>query len=163
MRNLPVILFCLLAMIPFGLQAAGGSSSSSSDSDESAKSHGYSDTSKSMSAAQTYIAAEQFEKAVAELQKEVVRDPDDADAWNLLGFSLRKSGHYPQAEAAYTRALAIDPKHIEAMEYMGELYLTLDKPEKTRALLERMSELCIFNCEDRDMLKKALDAYEAKQ
>ena len=109
-----------------------------------------------------YIEEENFLKAIAQLQKEVSRKPDNADAWNLLGFSLRKQGEYGAAETSYEKALSIDPKHTGAMEYMGELYLTLDKPEKSKALLADLNRLCAFNCKDRDALKAAIAAYEAK-
>ena len=115
-----------------------------------------------MRMAASYIAEENFLKAIAQLQKEVSRKPDNADAWNLLGFSLRKQGEYGAAETAYEKALSIDPKHTGAMEYMGELYLTLNMPEKSKALLVDLNRLCAFNCKDRDALKAAIAAYEAK-
>ena len=154
--------FAILVLMPLSVNAAGTSSSSSSSSSDASNDNGYSYTTYGMRMAASYIEDGSFTKAISQLNKEVERRPDDADAWNLLGFSLRKSGNYQDAEKAYTKALNIDPKHTRAMEYMGELYLTLDMPDKTKALLDRLNDLCSFNCKDRDMLKKALAAYEAK-
>ena len=88
--------------------------------------------------------------------------PENADAWNLTGYANRKLGDFPQSEAAYEEALRLDPKHTRAMEYMGELYLTLDELDKAEALLKRLNKLCYFNCKDRDLLKKAIAAYKAQ-
>ena len=55
------------------------------------------------------------------LRKAVVKDPGSADAWNLLGFSTRKQEKLKEAEEYYLKALAIDSKHIGAMEYLGIL------------------------------------------
>ena len=41
------------------------------------------------------------------------------------GFASRKLGDYAASEVAYDKALAIDPKHKGALEYKGELFLTL--------------------------------------
>lgn len=172
MRTLLSFCFAVIIFTPLTLHAAGSSSSDSSSSSESTYSSdddsssssdgGYSYTTYGMRMAANYISDENFDKAIAQLKKETSRTPDNADAWNLLGFSLRKTGLYEEAEAAYTKALEIDPKHTRAMEYMGELYLTLDMPEKTKALLGKLNALCVFNCKDRDLLKKALADYEAK-
>ena len=91
------------------------------------------------------------------------KQPDHADAWNLLGYSARKSGDFKTAESAYTKALEIDPNHTQAMEYMGEMYLTLKQPEKAEMLLGRLNKLCSFNCIDRDSLKMAIKKYKAAQ
>ena len=40
------------------------------------------------------------------------------------------------------------------------MYLSLKQPEKAQALLERLNKLCMFNCKDRDMLKKAIADYQ---
>lgn len=156
MRFMPILCICTSLLLPMSSQAAG-TSSSSGTSDK----HEYSYTSSAMKAANKLIKAEDFTAAAKTLNTEVMRNPDDADAWNLLGFSLRKSGQYEQAEVAYKTALSLDPKHTRAMEYMGELYLTLNQPDKAEALLDRLNALCSFNCKDRDMLKAAIAAYKA--
>ena len=98
-----------------------------------------------------------------ELRSVLKYQPDNADAWNLMGYSARKTGDFKTAEAAYTKALEIDPKHTQAMEYMGEMYLTLKQPEKAEELLARLNALCSFNCTDRDDLKDAIKKYKASQ
>ena len=160
MRSLFSVLLTLLVILPLTAHAAGSSSNDSSSSTSDSKSYEY--NSYGMRMAASYIEDENFAKAVSQLKKEVSRKPDNADAWNLLGFSLRKQGIYDEAETAYKKALSIDPEHTGAMEYMGELYLTLNMPEKSKALLSELNALCTFNCKDRDTLKKAIAAYESK-
>ena len=139
---------------------AAGSSNGSGDS-------GYSYTAKpsksaAMRAAEAAITRKDFDAALIELEGERLANPKNADAWNLTGFSLRKMGKYDASEKAYTKALTLDPTHTQAMEYMGELYLTIDQPEKADALLQRLNGLCSYNCRDRDLLAKAIAAYKAK-
>ena len=139
---------------------AAGSSSGSGDS-------GYSYTAKpstsaAMRAAEAAITRKDFNAALTALEGERLANPKNADAWNLTGFSLRKSGKYDASEKAYTKALTLDPTHTQAMEYMGELYLTIDQPKKADALLQRLNGMCSYNCRDRDLLAKAIAAYKAK-
>ena len=157
MRTLQSFIMACLIIMPLSALAAGSTSTeSSSDSSSNYEYNSY-----GMRMAASYIEEENYAKAITQLQKEIKRKPDHADAWNLLGFSLRKQGSYEEAEKAYSQALAIDPKHTGAMEYMGELYLTLNMPEKSETLLAQLNKLCTFNCKDRDALQKAIKAYKA--
>jgi tetratricopeptide (TPR) repeat protein len=49
------------------------------------------------------------------------------EAWNGLGYSLRKLGNYPAALTAYDKALSLRPTYAEAIEYRGEAYLALNR------------------------------------
>ncbi|MBL6782138.1 MAG: tetratricopeptide repeat protein [Alphaproteobacteria bacterium] len=86
---------------------------------------------------------------------------NNADLYNLMGFSARKLGQYDASMQHYERALDIDPKHKGALEYMGELYLTLDQPEAAKALLARLESICTFGCNEKRELADAIAAWEA--
>jgi tetratricopeptide (TPR) repeat protein len=43
----------------------------------------------------------------------------------ILGFSFRKMGNLDKAAFYYEKALTISPKHKGALEYQGEMFLTL--------------------------------------
>ena len=153
----------LTLFLAFGFTPAALGAGSSGDSGSS----GYSYTaepseSNDMRASKAAIERKDFEAALISLERERSANPQNADAWNLTGFSLRKIGQYDGSEKAYIKALTLDPKHTQAMEYMGELYLTIGQPEKANALLERLNGLCSFNCHDRDLLAKAIAAYKAQ-
>ena len=63
------------------------------------------------------IRAKDYNGALADLRSM----KPSADVYNLMGFSLRKSGDYKQAYAYYRKALDLDPTHKGALEYLGEL------------------------------------------
>ena len=144
-RPLIFVIFLILIIPTQGFSA--GSSSSDSGNNSS-----YSVTSKNteLKAAKLAINRKEYKKAIVELNKILAEKPNHADAWNLLGFSARKSGDFKTAKTAYTKALSINPKHTRAMEYMGEMYLSLNQPEKAEELLSRLDKLCSYNCKDRD-------------
>ena len=107
------------------------------------------------------IDKENYAKAVELLQQVIDDDPKDANAWNYLGFSHRKMGDFDEALTAYQKALAIRPYHKGALEYLGELYLQTDQPEKARAQLEKLDQTCFFGCREYRELKEKIAQYEA--
>ena len=66
------------------------------------------------------IKARDFKAAIAELTP-LLQANQHADVYNLMGFSLRKTGYYKQAYTFYRKALDFDPEHKGALEYLGEL------------------------------------------
>lgn len=107
------------------------------------------------------IRYSQWERAVALLQPYLRAHPQDADGHNLLGFSLRKLGRRAESEVAYDRALAIDPDHLGAHEYRGELMLLLGRREEALSHLRALERLCGPKCEEFQELKRAVDAQPA--
>ncbi len=90
-----------------------------------------------------------------------VRDqPKNADAHNLLGFSHRKLDKPETAKKHYDRALAIDPAHKGALEYLGELYLETGDLQAAEALLARLVAACPDGCEERDDLAEEIAAFK---
>ena len=85
--------------------------------------------------------------------------PDDADLLNLYAFSQRKLNKFDIALENYQKALQIDPEHRGANEYLGELYLILDQPDKAEERLEVLDRECFFGCEEYDELKQAIEDY----
>jgi tetratricopeptide (TPR) repeat protein len=107
------------------------------------------------------VQAGDYQRALAPLQKVVQADPRNADAWNYIGFSQRNLQHFDESLAAYQKALAINPDHRGANEYLGELYLKTGDLEKARERLSKLQNLCPGGCEEYDDLKKAVGAYQA--
>ena len=68
------------------------------------------------------IKAKDFKAAIVELTP-MLEMHQHADVYNLMGFSLRKSGDPKQAYTFYRKALDFDPEHKGALEYLGELYV----------------------------------------
>jgi Flp pilus assembly protein TadD len=102
-----------------------------------------------------------WERALALLQPFVQAQPDDADAHNLLGYSLRKLQRHAESEAAYGRALALDPGHLGAHEYLGELMIILGRRDRALHHLRELERLCGTGCEEYQELRRAFDAAPA--
>lgn len=103
-----------------------------------------------------HVAAERFAAAIPLLEAAVKAAPDDADAHNLLGYSLRKTGAVALAVWHYERALALDPGHRGALEYLGELRVEQGDMAAARALLARLRAACPAGCEELEDLREAM-------
>jgi len=157
MRRPLIFVIFLILIIPTQGFSAGSSSSDSGNN----SSYSVTSTNTELKAAESAINRKEYKKAIVELNKILAEKPNHADAWNLLGFSARKSGDFKTAKTAYTKALSINPKHTRAMEYMGEMYLSLNQPAKAEELLSQLEKLCSYNCKDRDLLRSAIKKYKA--
>jgi len=80
-------------------------------------------------------AKKRLEKSRDKFGEVTTLDPDNADGWNMLGFTRRKTGDVKGAFDAYWTCLKLRPEHLGAHEYMGEAYLEEGK------LAEAQSEL----------------------
>jgi tetratricopeptide (TPR) repeat protein len=103
------------------------------------------------------IRAKDYQAALQEL-RELATDNEDADVYNLLGFTLRKTGDYASALTYYTKALALDPDHKGAREYLGELYVETGLLDEAKEQLVILIRLCPTGCEEREDLEKAIAA-----
>jgi tetratricopeptide (TPR) repeat protein len=90
----------------------------------------------------------------------VSRDDKNADAYNWLAYATRKTGDPAASLPLYQKALAIDPKHKGAHEYIGEAYLMLDNLPKAKEHLSTLNSLCVLSCGEYRDLKRAVEAYE---
>ncbi len=118
----------------------------------------------------TYNAAKEFKSAKRLVYKEKYKaalkklqgiidegeSDDDAEVWNLIGFSARKSGQLGLAAAAYETALEIEPKHKGALEYQGELFITLGLMDKAQINLNTLTKLCPSGCDEQIELAAAV-------
>ena len=113
-----------------------------------------------MDEARKFIRLGRYSSAIETLRDVVQQDRRNADAYNLLGFASRKLKKTRDAARYYDAALKIDPNHLGALEYQGELFLTLHKPEKAKANLARLLKLCGANCHEYKDLKEYITAYQ---
>ena len=95
--------------------------------------------------------------ALAEL-RDLAQDVQQADVYNLLGFTLRKTGDYETALTYYTKALELKPDHKGAHEYLGELYVETGHLDKAKEQLASLQQLCPSGCEELEDLQAAIDA-----
>ncbi len=101
------------------------------------------------------IKAKDFKAALAELTP-MLEKHQHADVYNLMGFSLRKTGDYQQAYTFYRKALEFDPEHKGALEYLGELYVETGQIDKARENVALLKKLCPSGCEELADLEQAI-------
>ena len=109
------------------------------------------------------VKSEDWVVAVAALERAAVKHRDSADVFNLLGYAYRKQRNLDRAFANYHRALALDPSHRGAHEYIGEAYLmagNLVQAVEHLAILERLCS-APSRCEEYHDLARAIAAYRA--
>jgi tetratricopeptide (TPR) repeat protein len=124
-----VILSLLLISTSIGLSAGSDSS------DEVAKPSSYSKILK-------LIKKEQFGEAIKILENILSKSKyqKDPDILNHYAFSLRKTKQLEKAEEYYKKALAIDPEHRGALEYIGELYVDTNRIDLAKKVLQKLEK-----------------------
>jgi len=139
------MLIVAIFMVPHSARAAGG--------DDDGSSPGY-------SLARKALDDGDYEVAIDKLRTLHEKEPKNADVLNLLGYGYRKTGDFDQARDYYLQALAIEPEHRGANEYIGELYLEtgqLDKAEERLAVLDKS---CWLGCSEYTELKESIEKYK---
>jgi Flp pilus assembly protein TadD len=102
------------------------------------------------------IGAKDYAGALTEL-RDLAEDHQQADVYNLLGFTLRKTGDFQTSLTYYTKALELQPDHKGAREYLGELYVETGNMDKAKEQLATLKQLCPSGCEELEDLQKAID------
>ena len=82
------------------------------------------------------------------------QDRNNPDILNYLGFTLRKTGKFEEAEKHYLAGLKIKPNHNGINEYLGELYVKTGRVELAK---ERLAVLKNCNCEEYAELKEVIE------
>ncbi len=85
-----------------------------------------------------------------------------ADIQNYLGYTHRKLGQYEQAKSYYAKALQLNPNHIGAHEYLGELYIEIGDMKNAKRQLASLDKLCGFGCAEREELARLVNVRETQ-
>jgi predicted Zn-dependent protease len=141
----PLGLACLLAG-PVGAYAADTSETPANSE------------STDFNSARALVDAQKYDEALTALRQLDQQGPNNPDVLNLIGFSLRKIGKMDEALDYYDRALALNPQHRGANEYLGELYLQTKQPEKAKERLDVLHQAC-GDCEEFKDLQTEIDRY----
>lgn len=80
-------------------------------------------------------AQKRLRKTADRFREVVTVLPQNADAWQMLGYSLRMTDDLKGSFDAYWKALEIDPEHAGAHEYLGEAYLKAGRLEQAKGEL----------------------------
>ena len=101
--------------------------------------------------------------AEAAMGRAAAADPSNADAFNYMGYAQRKQGKFNEAFANYQKALAINPEHKGAHEYIGEAYLETNNLPKAEEHLKALDKICLFSCKEYTELKARVAEFKAKK
>jgi Flp pilus assembly protein TadD len=88
-----------------------------------------------------YTAAGEHEEAIAEFERAIELDPDDAEVYRNLGTVYGEQGRWEESAAAYERALEIDPAFGEAYGDVVGAYFYLDRVPEAMEAGEKALEL----------------------
>jgi len=111
-----------------------------------------------LAAVNTLLKSNNFNKALSDLVELDREFPNNAEVNNLLGFAARNLGQYPQSAIYYQKALRIDPNHLGALEYQGELFVKTKKIKAAKRNLAKLKRLCGTACPEYQDLNKAIKA-----
>ncbi len=112
--------------------------------------------------AEELIEDEDYADAIPLLQRSIKEKGEYADALNLLGYANRKLGDKAKALTYYTKALNLEPRHLGANEYLGELYLEMNDLPKAEERLAVLKDTC-GDCEEHDELAEEIADYKEAQ
>ena len=140
------------AVLPTSDALAAGTSSGSSDSASQADR-------RDLERGRQAIEAEDWERAASFLERAARSDTGNADVFNLLAYSYRHLGRLDDAFANYGRALALDPRHLGAHEYIGEAYLLVGDLAKAEEHLATLTGIC-GACEETEELAEAIARFK---
>jgi Flp pilus assembly protein TadD len=111
-----------------------------------------------LGAARELVDSQDWTGALPVLKRIVAARPYDPDALNLLAYVLRHTGDYRNAEGFYLKALGLDPHHLGANEYLGELHVLTGAIDKAKDRLAVIEAICGQACEEYLELKAAIDS-----
>lgn len=98
-----------------------------------------------------------YDDAISSLSAAQAAVGPHPDILNYLGFAHRKLGRLDEAKNWYAQALAINPDHLGANEYLGELYVETGDLDRARRQLATLDRLCAFGCAEREDLARLID------
>jgi Flp pilus assembly protein TadD len=106
-------------------------------------------------------AQEHLRKARKEFIHVTTLDPTNADGWNMLGYTLFKSGETDRALEAFAKALALKPEHFGAHENLAEARLAQGKVEDARAELAWLKKRGNMTTLETNNLQSAINTWVA--
>lgn len=84
------------------------------------------------------------EEMVARLREQLRQNPDDHEAWRMLGLAHREMGQFAEAEQSFRRAMELAPRNADYTAYLAEAVLLRGggtPPPEAEQLFRRALEL----------------------
>jgi tetratricopeptide (TPR) repeat protein len=86
--------------------------------------------------ASDYVLLSDFADADKWFTEVIVEQPDDADAWYLLGRTKYNENAFAGAATSFERSLSLRPRNVEAENNLGLTWRELNSPEKAKAAFQ---------------------------
>jgi tetratricopeptide (TPR) repeat protein len=87
------------------------------------------------------LAGEHFDEAIAEFEKERLRNPLDGGIYDRLGDAYTRAGDYTKAQQSLQRALLLEPNSTGPYILLGKVLLKRQDPTNAMMYLERAEKM----------------------
>jgi predicted Zn-dependent protease len=87
------------------------------------------------------LAGERLDEAIAEFEKERLRNPLDGSVYDRLGDAYTRSGDYTKAQQSLQRALLLEPAATGPYILLGKVLLKQQDPASATMYLERAEKM----------------------
>jgi tetratricopeptide (TPR) repeat protein len=91
------------------------------------------------------LSVDDWNGAITALKLAALRDPQNADIQNYIGYAYRRLRQLEPAFAHYRQALTLNPRHRAAHEHMGEAYLTIGNLAAAQEHLAALERTCRYD------------------
>jgi Flp pilus assembly protein TadD len=108
------------------------------------------------------VEAKDWNRAIDFFSKVVAQNNKSADGYTMLAYSQRWAGKLDDAFANYDKALALDPKHRGANNYLGIAYLKTNNLPSAQTQLAKLEGICGKSCDEYQSLAKAIAEFQPK-
>src|SRR6266540_6808106 len=105
------------------------------------------------------LGAGDWNGAITALKFAALRNRQNADIQNYIGYAYRRLRQLEPAFAHYRQALTFNPRHRAAHEHMGEAYLTIGNLAAAEEHLAALERICLIPCDEYGDLQRAITKY----
>lgn len=102
------------------------------------------------------IESQDYRTAIQQLERAIVAQPANVDAYWRLAEAHRRSGDLRRAVKYARIALDLEPAHRGALLEEGLAWLAAGEPEQAQSTLDRLGLKCKQACPEFDRLREAL-------
>lgn len=114
--------------------------------------------------AEYYLATGKYTQALDVIGGVLQRHAQNADAYTYRGYAYQKLGDLKKARESYRTALSLNPSHLGANKYMGNLWLEENQLNRAMEQLQAMIYICAGSyCAEVDELQNDINKFRTKK
>jgi Tfp pilus assembly protein PilF len=111
--------------------------------------------------AEYYLATGKYTQALRVLAGVLQRHPQNADAYAYSGYAWQKLDDPKKAAENYQTALNIDPTHLGAQKYLGNIHLAKGDIARAMESLQALKITCgLQGCAEMDELESDINRFK---